>query len=130
MLNKVKIMQSSVAKWDKIIAGKRSDGGVMDCPPCRIYYVLMCTGCPIAQYTGKKFCRGSPYPAWYWHQNNVHGKLLKKVYCDECLKLATDMRDFMQEIVDHLKAKAAAKNTADKTPSEETTIPKQSEPEA
>ena len=32
-----------------------SDGGVLDCPPCRIFYMLICIGCPIAEYTGKKF---------------------------------------------------------------------------
>ncbi len=109
MPNKIKIMQSSVEKWNRILAGKSSDGGVLDCPPCRIYYVLMCTGCPISRYTGKKFCQGSPYPAWYWHQNNAHGKLIRRIYCDECRKLATDMRDFMQEIVDHLSAEAGKK---------------------
>jgi hypothetical protein len=39
----------------------------------------------------------------------VHGKLLKKIYCPECLKLAHDMQDFMIEIRDHLKKKKEAK---------------------
>jgi len=108
-MNKIKIMEASVKKWDRIIAGKGSDGGVFDCPPCRIFYVLICIGCPISEYTGKKFCKGSPYPDWYWHQIEEHGELRKKVYCDECLRLATAMRDYMQEIVDHLKAEAEKK---------------------
>ena len=62
-------------------------------------------GCPIAEYTGKKFCKGSPYGRWYWHQNEEHGFMRKKIYCPECLKLATEMRDFMVEIVESLKAK-------------------------
>jgi hypothetical protein len=33
----------------------------------------------------------------------MHGKLIKKVYCPECLKLAHDMQNFMIEIRDHLK---------------------------
>jgi hypothetical protein len=33
----------------------------------------------------------------------VHGKLIKKVYCPECKKLAQDMQNFMIEIRDHLK---------------------------
>ena len=110
-MNKISIMEASVRKWDRIIAGKGSDGGVLDCPPCRLFYVLICVGCPIAQYTGKKFCKGSPYIDWYWHQNDVHGKMLRKVYCPECERLARNMRDFMQEIVDHLKAqKESAKS--------------------
>ena len=106
-MNKISIMEASVRKWDRIIAGKSSDGGVLDCPPCRLFYILVCTGCPIAAYTGKKFCRGSPYGRWYWHQNDDHGYLIKKVYCEECTRLATDMRDFMVEIVEHLKQKKA-----------------------
>jgi hypothetical protein len=107
-MNHIRIMESSVAKWNRIIAGEQSDGGVLDCPPCRIYYMLVCTGCPIAAYTGYKFCRGSPYPAWFHHQNEVHGFMRRKVYCDECRRLATEMRDFMIEIVEDLKARKAA----------------------
>jgi hypothetical protein len=107
-MDKISVMEASVIKWEKIIAGKRSDGGVWDCPPCRIFYMLVCFGCPIAEYTGQKFCKGSPYVAWHWHQIEAHDKLFKKVYCPECVKLATDMRDFMKEIVAHLKQKKAA----------------------
>ena len=99
-MNKLKIMEASVRKWNRIIAGKGTDGGILDCPPCRIFYMAVCFGCPIAQYTGKKFCRGAPYGRWYWHQNNEHGYIRKKVYCPECLRLATEMRDFMIEIVE------------------------------
>jgi hypothetical protein len=108
-MNKIKIMEASVAKWNRIIAGESADGGVVDCPPCRIFYMLACFGCPISGYTGKKFCKGSPYPDWYWHQLKAHDKIRRKVYCDECLELATRMRDFMIEIVEHLKAKEALK---------------------
>jgi len=108
-MNKIKIMESSVAKWNRIIAGKGSDGGVIDCPPCRIFYMLVCFGCPISAHTGKKFCKGSPYPDWYWHQVEAHDKIRRKVYCPECLKLATAMRDMMVEIVANLKAEEAKK---------------------
>lgn len=106
-MDRIKIMESSVEKWNRIIAGKRSDGGVLDCPPCRIFYALVCFGCPIAKYTGKKFCKGSPYPAWYWHHIEEHDKIRRKIYCPECLRLATEMRDFMIEIVAHMKAERA-----------------------
>lgn len=107
-MNKIQIMESSVRKWNRIIAEKGADGGVLDCPPCRIFYMLVCIGCPIAEYTGKKFCQDTPYVRWYWHQINEHGKIRKKVYCSECLHLATEMRDFMAEIVDYLKSKKSA----------------------
>ena len=111
-MNKISIMEASVRKWDKIIAGKRSDGGVLDCPPCRIFYPLVCFGCPIAQYTGQKFCKGSPYPAWYWHQVECHDRIRKRIYCPECRQLAINMRDFMQEIVDDLKTRRGDREEA------------------
>jgi hypothetical protein len=113
-MDKIKIMEAAVKKWDRIIEGKASDGGVYDCPPCRIFYFLLCFGCPIAEYTGKKFCKGSPYPRWYWHQLEAHDKIRRKVYCDECLKLAIEMRDFMAEIVEYLKKKKQAEEEAQK----------------
>ena len=108
-MNKIKIMEASVRKWERIIAKKSSDGGVLDCPPCRIFYFTICIGCPIAQYTGQKFCKGSPYIPWFRHQLEKHDKLFKKVYCPECENLAQDMRDFMIEIKDHLIEKEAQK---------------------
>ena len=112
-MDKIKIMEASVQKWNRIIAGKSSDGGIVDCPPCRIFYLLVCYGCPIAAYTGQKFCKGSPYPEWYWHHINDHEKIRRKVWCPECLEHATRMRDFMQEIVDHMKAERDAKAKAE-----------------
>jgi hypothetical protein len=109
-MNKIKIMEAAVRKWNRIIAGKGSDGGVWDCPPCRIYYMLFCTGCPIATYTGQKFCKGSPYGPWYHHQNNDHGYMIRRIRCPECERLATDMRDYMQEIADHLKSLRESEN--------------------
>ncbi len=103
-MNKIAIMEAAVVKWDKIIADNRADGGVYDCPPCRLFYLLFCYGCPIASYTGYRFCRGSPYPDWYWHHFEEHEKIRRKIYCPECLRLATAMRDYMAEIVEHLKA--------------------------
>ena len=107
-MNKISIMESAVRKWNRILAGKGSDGGVWDCPPCRIFYMLFCVGCPIASYTGKKFCQRTPYGPWYHHQNNVHGYVIKKIRCPECRRLAVGMRDYMQEIVDHLKMQKKA----------------------
>ena len=106
-MNKISIMEAAVRKWERIIAGKGSDGGVWDCPPCRIYYMLFCVGCPIATYAGKKFCQRTPYGPWYHHQNDAHGYMIRRIRCPECERLAIAMRDYMQEIVDHLKAKKA-----------------------
>jgi hypothetical protein len=69
---------------------------------------LFCVGCPIASYTGKKFCQHTPYGPWYHHQNNEHGYVIKKIRCPECRRLAVAMRDYMQEIVDHLKMQKKA----------------------
>jgi len=103
-MNKIKIMEAAVRKWNRILDDNGRDGGVLDCPPCRIFYVLVCTGCPIATYSGHKFCKRTPYGPWFHHQTDEHGYLTRKIYCPECRRLATAMRDYMQEIVDHLKA--------------------------
>jgi hypothetical protein len=102
-MNKIKIMKASVAKWERILAGKGADGGVLDCPPCRIYYLLVCIGCPIAEYTGKKFCRGTPYPRWYWHHVNDHEELRRREHCPLCRQYATEMRDFMIQVLEDLE---------------------------
>jgi hypothetical protein len=102
-MDKIRIMRASVSKWQRIIDGKGADGGVLDCPPCRIYYMLVCKGCPIATYTGKKFCKGTPYVDWYWHQTNVHARMRRKIYCEECTRLAKAMRDYMAKILSHLE---------------------------
>lgn len=107
-MNRISIMEASVRKWERIIAGRSTDGGVLDCPPCRIFYLLACSGCPIAGYTGKRFCQESPYIAWYWHQIEAHDRMFRRVYCPECRRLACAMRDFMIEIVEHLKARQDA----------------------
>jgi hypothetical protein len=39
---------------------------------------------------------------------NEHGRMIKKVYCPECLRRAQDMHRFMIEIVESMKAKKAA----------------------
>lgn len=109
-MNKISIMEAAVRKWNRILAGKGSDGGVWDCPPCRIFYMLFCMGCPIAAYTGKKFCKRTPYGPWYHHQIDDHGYMIRKIRCPECERLALAMRDYMQEILDHLKAGKAAKD--------------------
>ena len=110
-MNKISIMEAAVRKWQRILNGKGSDGGVLDCPPCRIFYVLVCIGCPIAAYSGKKFCRETPYIPWYRHQMEVHGYIRKKIYCPECRRLAIDMRNYMSEIVEHLKAETLSQSS-------------------
>jgi hypothetical protein len=111
-MNKISIMQASVRKWQRIIDGKGSDGGVLDCPPCRLFYMLVCVGCPIAAYSGKKFCKNTPYIPWYRHQMEAHGCMFRKVYCPQCRELAIDMRDYMQAIVKHLTDKRDKKARA------------------
>ncbi len=104
-MDKIRLMQASARKWQRIIEGRRSDGGVVDCPPCRIFYLLACTGCPIAEHVGRRFCKRTPYPDWHHHQMDAHGKMIKRVYCPECLRLARRMHTLMVEIVDDLKAR-------------------------
>jgi len=104
-MDKLKIMEAAVRKWERIIANRGTDHGVVDCPPCRIYYAVLCYGCPIAEYTGQKLCKGSPYIAWYWHHREIHDSIIRKIRCPECIELAGAMRDCMAEIAQSLRTR-------------------------
>lgn len=55
-------LQGSIVKWEGIVAGKRRDGGVDDCPLCRIFWAAFdCRGCPVREKSGEVNCRCTPY---------------------------------------------------------------------
>ncbi len=63
-----KALVASIENWEKRAAGTY-DGpkGAKGCPLCEIYnpYALgPCDGCPVAEWTGGKFCRGTPYNSY------------------------------------------------------------------
>lgn len=58
-------LKGSVAKWEAIVAGTGEDHGQMNCPLCYVFIIGDCEGCPVMAATGKRFCAGTPYEAYY-----------------------------------------------------------------
>lgn len=64
-------LRGSIAKWEGIVAGTIVDEGPTNCPLCKRFnklflgrqytYPDMCTGCPVANFTGFPGCEGTPY---------------------------------------------------------------------
>ena len=64
----LKALKSSIAKWEKIVAGTGTDNGSSDCPLCALFNSsrnkVECEGCPVKERTGMRYCDGSPYYEW------------------------------------------------------------------
>jgi hypothetical protein len=58
-------LRGSIKKWRGIVAGKIIDGGVGDCPLCKLFRQTNdgCSGCPVAA-AADNFCRKTPYSYW------------------------------------------------------------------
>jgi hypothetical protein len=56
-------LRGSIAKWQAIVDGTGEDNGAENCPLCQMFRTdkNLCTGCPVAEKTGRPFCWGSPY---------------------------------------------------------------------
>jgi hypothetical protein len=69
----LKALLESIDHWDRLAAGKpnpREKVGWEDCALCALFLnppcptdVERCTGCPVRNRTGRKYCHGSPYDA-------------------------------------------------------------------
>ena len=58
-------LRESIAKWDKIAAGKERSEGMDNCPLCEKFALHVsrlscCRGCPVAN-AGHPACEGTPY---------------------------------------------------------------------
>ena len=62
-------LKGSINKWIKIVQGTGIDEGTDNCPLCAVYHNdfdekvkdLDCKGCPVKNFTGKKYCALTPY---------------------------------------------------------------------
>lgn len=54
-------LRGSIAKWEAIVAGKRSNRGAEDCPLCELFINNNCKGCPVSSRSGHKYCFSTPY---------------------------------------------------------------------
>jgi hypothetical protein len=57
-------LEGSVKKWQDIVDGVREDEGSDNCSLCSLFVKEACIGCPVYEYTGFKYCDGSPYDEW------------------------------------------------------------------
>lgn len=64
-------IDGSIVKWEKIVSGEVSDCGTKNCPLCRMFYIQVCVGCPVASRAGASLCRKTPYADWDYHNSVV-----------------------------------------------------------
>lgn len=92
-------------KWVDIINDEGYDSGTDNCLLCAKFYDstklyrYQCNGCPIAGYTGKPHCEGTPYGMWAAHHiaDHLRGRYDKfTCTCEECKELAEIMLDFLK----------------------------------
>ncbi len=59
-------LKGSIGKWEKIADGSGMDGGRHNCPLCELFNNLetRCNGCPVKMFSGKRFCKNTPYVPW------------------------------------------------------------------
>jgi len=93
-------IMASALKWMDILnmPDVAVDMGPNNCPLCETYSQGQCATCPVALWTGKRNCEGSPYIAWRNHHWTVHDQwrdLTVVPGCDECRILANDELNFL-----------------------------------
>ena len=84
-----KALRGSIRKWEKIVDGTGTDEGHLNCPCCKIWFIVggreyNCVGCPIRTFTGVKECDETPYRQYVLLKDTSSAKaevrFLKKVY--------------------------------------------------
>ena len=96
-------LKGSVRKWTSIVAGKGKSLGYENCPLCKIfqanYEKKNCNGCPVAERTGKPYCRDTPYDDWADAEDAIGGINNNKATTEE-LKLAAKAElDFLRSLL-------------------------------
>ncbi len=54
-------LRGSIAKWEKVVSAGADGTKWTDCPLCQMFWRGNCMGCPVADRTGQKICKGSPF---------------------------------------------------------------------
>jgi len=85
----------SISKWEDIIeyleSSKRIsfrkinslEGGIKNCALCEIHWENRCATCPIAKFTQKPYCRGTPYTGFSAVKTLLHKEKLLEYAKDE-----------------------------------------------
>lgn len=60
------VIELSIQKWQRIVAGISGDNRSDDCPLCQRFFLVedTCKNCPIFKYTGVATCLETPYIKW------------------------------------------------------------------
>ena len=98
---KLKALEGSIKKWEKIVDGTGVDEGGSNCPLCKLYH--RCNPCPVAETVNKKGCCGTPWVEWRIHGFKRHTTgffcFSLKVECPTCKRLAQKELDFLKSIL-------------------------------
>lgn len=65
-------LKGSIAHWEQVVANPGTTPiGPYECPLCHLFNSGAsdgCSGCPVAQFTGKPGCHGTPYNAFRFNR--------------------------------------------------------------
>lgn len=118
----IKALEASWNHWNRVVIGEDKRIKSDDCALCAEYYDITssltnCTICPIKLHTEKDGCYGTVYHELLRHYNLSHPEPFSGVKCDECIRLAQEMRDLIKMLWDEALEKRAlilsAKNWVD-----------------
>ena len=88
-------LEISIQKWEYIRDyNVRMTGGASTCGLCMLYRHDDCEECPVAEYTGKILCRGTPHNIWM--------DLLAKNQTAKLSDIADEEVKFLRQIYDDL----------------------------
>lgn len=106
----LEVLEGSISKWEKIVAGTGKDEGTDNCSLCRKFYDLegpetedgdpfrqeMCYGCPVSIASGDIGCGSTPYAEWSYL---VHGSVFPHKADTEAKKTAAQQElDFLKSL--------------------------------
>lgn len=97
-----KALRASIRKWRRIAYYGGEDEGERNCALCHLFHDHDCYGCPIAEETGERFCRGTPYRDWIRHFEDTHPDFWPSepfyVICNECERIAKEEVKFLRKL--------------------------------
>ena len=98
---KLKALEGSIEKWEKIVDGTGVDDRDSNCPLCKLY--CGCKSCPVAQTVHFTGCNNTPFTKWCKHHREKHPTetlfFSLEVECPTCKKLAQKELDFLKSIL-------------------------------
>ena len=97
-----KALETSIRHWERIEAGKDSEGGGNNCALCKNYGRNECKTCPVTDKDPRRGgCSNTPYYAWRSHHDIIdHVYSDRKVRCPECVVLAHAEVEFLRSLRD------------------------------